>query len=186
MSVPVPNAYWVEPGRLLAGEYPGARCEKATRDRLGLFLQADVGCFIDLTEEGELEPYQELLAGEAARRGVTTEYVRLPIRDVDVPHSREHMTEILDTVDRALARGLCVYVHCWGGSGRTGTVVGCHLVRGGFSGSGALERVAELWRTVEKHWRLDSPQTGEQRAWVMGWREGALTQAHASSGGCQR
>jgi len=27
MKAPIPDSYWVEPGRLLAGEYPGARLE---------------------------------------------------------------------------------------------------------------------------------------------------------------
>ena len=31
------------------------------------------------------------------------------------------MQEILDAVDRALAAGRNVYLHCWGGIGRTGT-----------------------------------------------------------------
>ena len=33
------------------------------------------------------------------------------------------------TFDRQLAAGLGVYVHCWAGVGRTGTVVGCWLIR---------------------------------------------------------
>ena len=39
------------------------------------------------------------------------------------------MEQILDAIDRGIARGHAVYVHCWGGKGRTGTVVGCHLIR---------------------------------------------------------
>lgn len=35
----------------------------------------------------------------------------------------------------ALAAGQTVYVHCYGGIGRTGTVVGCWLVRHGLSGA---------------------------------------------------
>lgn len=168
--VPIPNSNWVQPGRLLAGEYPGEKIESDARRKLGLFLDANVRYFVDLTEEGEsgLVPYAQLLADEAARRGVAAEYVRLPIRDVDVPHSREHMAEILNAIDGALGRGLGVYVHCWGGSGRTGTVVGCHLVRGGLGGSEALEQVAAWWKTVEKYPRSrDSPQTAAQREWVL-------------------
>jgi len=36
------------------------------------------------------------------------------------------MHEILDTIDAALSAKRIVYVHCWGGVGRTGTVIGCH------------------------------------------------------------
>ena len=57
-----------------------------------------------------------------------------------------HMTRILDEVDGALADGGSVYVHCWGGIGRTGTVVGCWLVRHGLDDGDAVARIAELRR----------------------------------------
>ena len=37
------------------------------------------------------------------------------------------MGDVLTLIEEALVRG-AVYVHCWGGIGRTGTVVGCWLV----------------------------------------------------------
>ena len=46
------------------------------------------------------------------------------------------MKRILDDVDEAIAGGGLTYVHCWGGIGRTGTVVGCWLVRHGLEGRG--------------------------------------------------
>ena len=39
-----------------------------------------------------------------------------------------------------------VYVHCWGGIGRTGTVVGCWLVRHGMTGDEALAEFASPGR----------------------------------------
>ena len=65
-----------------------------------------------------------------------------------------------------------VYVHCWGGIGRTGTVVGCWLVRHGMTGDEALAQIVEWWRGMEKariHPR--SPQTREQHAYVRNWAE---------------
>lgn len=173
--LPIPNAYWVQPGLLLAGEYPGNESADVARRRLNLFLDAGVRSFVDLTEEGEygLVPYAGLLQEEAERRGLLVEHRRLSIRDVDVPRSPGEMIEILDAIDGALAQQRPVYVHCWGGAGRTGVVVGCHLVRNGSIGDAALEQVADWWVTVEKHWRSpDSPQTPAQREWVRTWREG--------------
>jgi protein-tyrosine phosphatase len=37
----------------------------------------------------------------------------------------ELMTTILDAIDESMTAGKPVYVHCWGGMGRTGTVIGC-------------------------------------------------------------
>ena len=56
------------------------------------------------------------------------------------------MSRILDDVDAALADGRTVYVHCWGGIGRTGTVVGCWLMRHGLDEGDPIRRIATLRR----------------------------------------
>ena len=130
--------YWVIPGRFLAGEYPGAIAEAEARHRLRGYLAARIDLFIDLTQAGEagLTPYAGLLAEEARATGLAAEHRRMPIPDVSVT-TPAHMREILDAIDEALAAGRGVYVHCWGGIGRTGTVVGCWLVRHGWPGEQA-------------------------------------------------
>ena len=128
LSTPLPNSYWVQPGRLLAGEYPGSMSRADAMERVQRLLAAGVTSFIDLTEEGELPEYETLLPEEAARR---VRYRRLPVLDHSVPDSAAHMARILDTLDAELKAGQCVYLHCRAGIGRTGTAVGCHLIRSG-------------------------------------------------------
>jgi protein-tyrosine phosphatase len=171
---PIPNSYRLLEGRLIAGEYPGDRSDEAARAKLGALLDAGVTCFVDLTEPHELDPYHPILAEEAAVRGVAARHVRLSIIDVSVPDEPELMEAILDTIDAELVSGGKVYVHCWGGIGRTGTAVGCHLVRSGMSGDDALARVAELFRSMEKYTgRRRSPETAEQEDYVRSWRRRA-------------
>jgi protein-tyrosine phosphatase len=81
------------------------------------------------------------------------------------------MVRILDDVDEAIARGQTAYVHCWGGIGRTGTVVGCWLMRHGLAGGDPIARIAELRRDVSDA-RVPSPQTSAQRAMVRAWKRG--------------
>ena len=172
MRGPIPNSYRLHDGRLIAGEYPGDRDEKVACAKLGALLDAGVTAFIDLTEQREMSPYNGLVAEMAKARGGSVTYVRVPIRDLSVPSSPRVMREILDTIDSALERGGTVYVHCWGGVGRTGTVVGCHLVRRGMTGDEALRRVVELFMNMEKYSRgRRSPDTDEQDAYVRGWAE---------------
>ncbi len=162
---PDPNTYWVQPGRFLAGEYPGAADAAGAREKVAAFLQARITTFIDLTEAHELASYEALLPA-----GV--EYRRMSICDAGVPHARSHMTEILNAIDDALARGRNVYVHCWGGIGRTGTVVACWLRHHGRSGEEALAELADFWQTVGKRHRTpNTPETSGQVAWVHGWEE---------------
>jgi protein-tyrosine phosphatase len=108
-----------------------------------------------------------LLEDEAAQMGKAVEYRRIPIRDVDVP-TPETMVEILDTIDGALSAGKKVYVHCWGGVGRTGTVVGCFLVRHGLSGEAAIRKIAELRKGTPDDWKT-APQTQAQRDMILNW-----------------
>lgn len=171
-SRPIPNSYWVIPGRFVAGEYPGAVDSGAAADKVRAVLAAGIDYFLDLTEQGELLPYRFIAEEEARRLGRNVEWVRHPIADVSVPRSPGEMAGILDVIDSALAQGRNVYLHCWGGVGRTGTVVGCWLVRHGRTGDEALAELRELWRDVEKiRYRPVSPETRKQREYVRQWAE---------------
>lgn len=123
---PIPNSYWVDRGRLLAGEYPGALDESRARGKISSLLDAGIRRFIDLTEEGELNPYAATLAEEAEKRNIDVEHFRFPITDGGIPNTGV-MRRILDAIWEARERNVPVYVHCCGGRGRTGVVVGCHL-----------------------------------------------------------
>ena len=121
--------------------------------------------FIDLTHSAEaMQPYDHLLDG-ATRTA-------FPIVDNDIPSVAE-MSEILDAIDAALERDEVVYVHCWGGHGRTGTVIGCWLVRHGATYNEAVSQIDE-WRRPLPVYRAnpDSPQTRAQHTFVRAWRPG--------------
>lgn len=147
----------IEPGRLIAGRHPCAwGPENAPAEVHGL-VQAGVTLFLDLTQEGELEPYAHLVAPPAR-------YLRMSIRDFSVP-TGDQLAATLDEIDAELELGGLVYVHCWAGCGRTGVVVGSWLVRHGVPPNDALARIAEA-RGV------GCPQTLEQRLLVLGWTGG--------------
>ncbi len=159
---PIPQSYRVA-GRLFAGEYPGAADEALAAERLAAFAGVDV--FVDLTHEDDgLAPYEPLLASTAARR------IAVPVADFSVPDEGT-LAGALDAIDAAFEDGQAVYVHCWGGIGRTGTVVGCWLVRHGASGEAALARIAELHGATPNGVRR-SPETDAQRQAVLGWVRG--------------
>ena len=110
-------------------------------------LQAGIDCFIDLTQRDEgLEPYAGIAAQEASRLGTEFVHERHAIVDMSVPRSPQQTAAILDAIDEALDGGKNVYVHCWGGISRTGTVVGCWLVRHGMTGDEALAEFASPGR----------------------------------------
>lgn len=168
---PIIDSYWVEPGRLLAGEYPGDFDEEGTRQRIDALLEAGFDTFIDLTRPGENPPYNTVLNEQAKAYDTEARYYRFAIGDFGLP-SPELMKSILDQLDESLGRGGKVYLHCWGGIGRTGTTVGCYLVRRGRTGEEALRQLAKWWQSVPKsEFHPHSPETRRQVEFVRNWSE---------------
>ncbi len=163
LALPLPNSYWVLPGRLLAGEYPGGATAELTRERLSRLLGAGIDCFLDLTQP------QEILAYEAALpAGVR--YLRRPILDHGTPTDPAEMAEILEGLRRALRDGRVIYLHCRAGIGRTGMVAGCLLVEQGFSGEEALAELNRLWRQSARSGQWPAvPETSDQVEYVRHW-----------------
>ena len=157
------------PKRLLAGEYPVYMDSAETRRRLRWLLSQGVSQVINLTVAGEygLPPYEDLLAKEAADMGRPVVCSRMSIPDFGIP-TAEEMRQILDGLQAALDDGGVVYLHCYGGIGRTGTVVGCYLREQGLDGEAALSRIARLRLGLPNSWRR-SPETEEQRLLVINW-----------------
>jgi protein-tyrosine phosphatase len=162
-----PDCYCVESGLLLAGEYPGSMNEKIARTRLGALLDCGVRTFIDLTEQDELEPYDRVLFAEAESRGLAVTYHRKSIQDLDTP-SAFRMRDILATIKNSIDRGDPVYVHCRGGIGRTGTVVGCWLTERGHANADAIAAIAALRKGI-KNCGTPSPETVEQASFIREW-----------------
>jgi hypothetical protein len=178
-NLPYDRSYWVVPGKLLAGYYPGTPDREGTVAKLGALLDTGIRAFVDLTEETELNrwgiglvAYEDDLRRVADEKGIlNVSYCRMPIPDLGV-RTKEAMREILDTIDREIAKGRPVYVHCLGGIGRTGTVIGCWLARHGIaSGEAALNRIAELRRN-DPSADVPSPETRQQRNMVRTWETG--------------
>jgi len=170
--LPIPESYWVIPGQFLAGEYPGSWEDERTRRRLDLFIEAGINSFVDLTADGELLPYAPVLSEQAAVYDFSTTYARFSIGDYGIP-TLTQMETILDFLDNSLQSGKKIYVHCWGGVGRTGITVGCYLVRHGQTGDEALAQLAAWWQNVPKHIQYPrSPETDEQVGFIQAWKRG--------------
>jgi Swiss Army Knife protein, DSP-PTPase phosphatase domain len=155
---------------VIAGPYPGAADEREARRRIRRVTAQGCDFFLDLTEEGELEPYAHLLPGRVR-------HLRVALGRNEVPRP-ERMREVLDALNRASARdGYGVYVHDADGTGRVGTVVGCWLadmqvVSAGLDVLDFLDRLRS-----EIPGRRPSPATAEQRAFVRGWTRGQQPRA---------
>ncbi|RPJ26699.1 MAG: hypothetical protein EHM33_10635 [Chloroflexi bacterium] len=168
---PLSESYWVVPGQLLAGEYPAQSDEEATRKRIDALIEAGFDMFIDLTRPNEVWHYAGILLEKAKDYKVDATHRRFPIGDFGLP-TPEQMNSILDAIDAGLQAGRKIYLHCWGGIGRTGTTVGCYLVRHGKTGAEALGQLSAWWRSVPKsRYHSRSPETTEQMNFILHWAQ---------------
>lgn len=136
MPGPIRHTYWVT-DRLAAGVHPMVYGD------LARLLDAGFDTFVDLTERATYE------VADGRRH--------FPIPDMGLPDDVE---PILDAIDDALGAGRTVYVHCFAGRGRTGTVIGCWLAR-----HGSDDPLADL-AGLRTHLDSPSPETEEQRRFV--------------------
>lgn len=122
--VPIKNSYSVHKDlNIFAGEYPGAKdvneCMMKVQDA---FCSSNIKYFYDLTCEGELTPYANFLDGNKC-------YFRFPIPDCGVPANTGIVARLCQEIIYRGENGTKpydgIYIHCWGGVGRTGTIVAC-------------------------------------------------------------
>jgi enoyl-CoA hydratase/carnithine racemase len=164
---PLGLAWWAEAGSLLVGAYPGHPDPALAEQQLDALLDAGVRVFVSLLEEGEerprgAPPYDEALGARARRRGLAVRMHRFGVEDHDVP-DLETLAALEGCLDTARRADAPVYLHCWGGRGRSGVVAALELVRRGLAAPhAALEAVAERRAGLPG----SSPETPVQEAFV--------------------
>jgi hypothetical protein len=185
---PHPESNKVLPG-MYAGAFPGVAEHKATNDKnLIDILNTGITTFVCLQQEypvtnrnvfhfgNKVNPYfndvLKFLAVEERHSKLTTDtveasFVHFPIRDMSTTEDYKIIKLCKDLV-RRYHRGEVLYIHCWGGHGRTGVVV-CimlHLMYG-LTGDEVLER-CEFVHRIRKSgsFGVSSPQTLEQKIQV--------------------
>jgi protein-tyrosine phosphatase len=162
----------VVPGLFLAGAYPGDPDPAKHQEKIQAIVSDGLRVFVSLMKKNETnhqgEPfvsYQDL----AKKCCPDAECMRFPIQDLTAP-SADEMTTVLDAIDQSLSANRPVYLHCWGGVGRTGTVVACWLLRHGFAAhDNVFEVLAELRKQDRERGARKAPESKEQHNFVLAW-----------------
>ena len=144
-------------GIIYAGEYPGDKNGEIAKQKIARMYHFGIRHFIDLTEEGELRPYNHLLPSD-------TTYTRFPITDCGAPKSIESVQRLLLRIEELKKMDGYVYVHCWGGVGRTGTIIACYLAQNWDEPdlNKTLEVLRRNFSKMPKSAYRETPETKEQ------------------------
>ena len=158
---PIRNSYMVM-DRVYAGEYPREYDDKKSVDKIKQFERFGITHFIDLTEESELRPYDQMLASPM-------QHIRFPIHDVSIPANIESVKDLIGQIQGILNENdrNKVYIHCWGGVGRTGTIVGCLLShQHNYDYRETMGALKKAFSDCPKSAYRETPETKEQRDFI--------------------
>ena len=87
------------------------------------------------------------------------EFVSFPIADYSVPSSETSVVRLTSELNKLLASGRCVGIHCRQSIGRSGLIAACVLVAAG-------KEPAQAFEDVEIGRGTTVPDTADQRQWV--------------------
>ncbi|SMP42316.1 Dual specificity phosphatase, catalytic domain [Neorhodopirellula lusitana] len=178
IPTPCPRTYWVLDHRFLAGAYPGRADPQEHRQRIKTLFDAGMRTFVNLQEEDETNNsgqrfvrYDDELRRLAAASDQRIAHLRFPIPDGGVT-TVDRMRSILDAIDLSLDAGRSVYVHCFGGMGRTGTTVCCWMLRHGFANKeNVLTQLTSLRQADLERASWKAPENDQQAAFILSWSE---------------
>ena len=178
IAVPLERCYWVVENLLLAGAYPGHPDSHAHTKRISGLWEAGMRTFINLVEEDETNHtgqafvrYDDVLRELAVKSKDRIAHLRFSVPDTKIT-THDRMRSILDAIDLSLDNKIPVYVHCFGGMGRTGTVICCWLLRHGLA---SKENVLSLLTTLRQadlqRATWPAPENKTQCQFVLDWPE---------------
>ena len=166
MQLQQPRHYTVIPGLLYAGESPFG-VHDYTALCLSHLLSKGINTFVILTEE---IPVLDAENHDASLREQLNIH-HFPIDDFSIPKP-SFMKSIIDQLHYSIEHSLPTFVSCAMGIGRTGTVIACFLQEHfKISGVDSLTMISSLREDCGEWGLLKSPETEEQREFVLHWNE---------------
>jgi hypothetical protein len=183
-SGPTPYSNWVIPGHLIAGGFPASCTDDAlTTNLLTAILQAGTTTFVCLQSEFDLNTPESAWRNKQGLRVYLNDCSKLMSRNKNIKQKKVDFLHLkiddgrtapdaaidslaIDCCERLL-RGEVMYIHCWGGHGRTGTLISLILSKlYGLNAEEAMQYTQASHDARVYPQGVPSPHTSPQRAQV--------------------
>lgn len=167
MKIPFKNSCLVIENKLIEGCVPIDFAFKKYH-KIDQLLKLDIDTIIDLRDnylDFKLMNYRNYLQ----KNHKNIEVYNFKIKDFTCP-SREIITEILDLIDLKINKGHKIYIHCLGGIGRTGTIIGSYKLRHKICNDKNILEYMQNLRLKNGCKKIKSPETNEQISMVVNWK----------------
>jgi protein-tyrosine phosphatase len=151
--------HWIDgpwPGRLAISARP--RGGDWLEDEMAAWRRAGIDTVVSMLTTDEVEDL-DLQREQQSCQVNSIQFRSFPIVDRNVPGSEGEAIRLIEQLEKELAEGKNVVVHCRQGIGRSGLIAAGVLVWSGLSPSAAVERVSTARRAP-------IPDTPEQLAWI--------------------
>jgi len=152
---PTPESNWLIPSRIMVGAFPASEDDNETDELISSLLFSRVSTFVCLQQEYQVhvteqdwregralrpyfkdaksiaEKFQGTIYADIVCPPTGLRFIHFPIVDCSISDDTYILKLCIDLV-RRISQGEILYIHCWGGHGRTGTVVSImlHLMYG--------------------------------------------------------
>jgi len=171
MRGPTDKSNWVIAGRVLQGAYPIGKTEIEQRQVISALMRVGVGCFVNLVsvqETMQLPDYSGLVKAQQKLRpdDPPAAHVHFPIVDGGTAKDSQVLPLLQELVQR-VRMNQRLYIHCYGGHGRAGTICACLLgILYELPPDEAIMRIQVYHDSREESGAFDSPACEGQRKQV--------------------
>eukprot|EP00945_MAST-04E_sp_MAST-4E-sp1_P003306 g3306.t1 len=184
MKGPTPTSNWLVKGRILVGSAPGTHClkdpespcdgfqaysKKRALKELQVFKESGVTRFVSMQQKNEslkFKPMYQTLFKKVWSSDSAPSFQRHPVLDGSILKDKELLDLVVDLYEKFLEKET-IYIHCYGGHGRAGTVAACLLAKVySLSGEHAMAHVKAYHDTRMNNEDSDSPASEVQKIQV--------------------
>lgn len=164
ISAPTSESNWIIPKLLLVGAYPGHRNEKKAIVKTKAITDCGIEHFVCLMTDDELMKFRPYVTDPTIQ---VDKCFRAPIVDGFIEDDMVVLNYVKGICTQ-LNNGNTFYLHCWGGHGRTGTMV-CLILNEiyGLNANEAMRYCQRSHNTRNHHGSYRSPDTLSQREQVV-------------------